>query len=99
MPPAPRCNCYAALRTLFIFELGIRTDHHLVTSGLYTLVRHPSYRCMYAYTVHMGGGVYGARAAARASLGLRTCCGRDLVVIGTHGRRAYRGRLYREVLA
>ncbi|KAJ7662615.1 hypothetical protein DFH06DRAFT_1190478 [Mycena polygramma] len=40
---ALRVYCYAALRSLFTFELGIRTDHHLVTSGVYSVVRHPSY--------------------------------------------------------
>ncbi|KAJ6498483.1 hypothetical protein C8R47DRAFT_1111891 [Mycena vitilis] len=40
---ALRVHCYAALAALFTFELGIRTDHHLITSGVYGFVRHPSY--------------------------------------------------------
>ncbi|KAJ7042343.1 hypothetical protein C8F04DRAFT_1077444 [Mycena alexandri] len=40
---ALRVHCYAALRTLFTFELGIRRDHQLITTGPYATVRHPSY--------------------------------------------------------
>ncbi|KAJ6516950.1 hypothetical protein C8R47DRAFT_1268772 [Mycena vitilis] len=40
---AVRLHCYAALRTLFTFELGIHKDHHLITTGVYGVVRHPSY--------------------------------------------------------
>lgn len=40
---ALRVHCYTALRTLFTFELGIRADHRLITTGLYAVVRHPSY--------------------------------------------------------
>ncbi|KAJ7875644.1 hypothetical protein B0H13DRAFT_2056536 [Mycena leptocephala] len=37
----PPGNCYTTLRTLFTFELGIRADHRLITTGLYAVVRHP----------------------------------------------------------
>ncbi|KAJ7779730.1 hypothetical protein B0H16DRAFT_1499695 [Mycena metata] len=40
---AVRVHCYAALRTLFTFELGIRRDRQLITTGPYAIVRHPSY--------------------------------------------------------
>ncbi|KAJ7495339.1 hypothetical protein FB451DRAFT_365091 [Mycena latifolia] len=38
-----RLYCYRRLRTLFTFELSIRENHHLITTGLYSIVRHPSY--------------------------------------------------------
>ncbi|TFY57156.1 hypothetical protein EVG20_g8652 [Dentipellis fragilis] len=38
-----RLSCYRALGRLFTFELSIRTEHKLVTSGPYSIVRHPSY--------------------------------------------------------
>ncbi|KAF9527272.1 hypothetical protein CPB83DRAFT_768767, partial [Crepidotus variabilis] len=38
-----RFLCYRALGSMFTFELAIRRDHKLVTSGPYSLVRHPGY--------------------------------------------------------
>jgi protein-S-isoprenylcysteine O-methyltransferase Ste14 len=38
-----RFLCYRALGSLFTFELSIRKDHKLITSGPYSIVRHPSY--------------------------------------------------------
>ena len=41
-----RVWCYKALGSLFTFELTIRPDHKLVTSGPYAIVRHPSYTAL-----------------------------------------------------
>ncbi|KAJ7204934.1 hypothetical protein GGX14DRAFT_458971 [Mycena pura] len=38
-----RIHCYRRLRSLFTFELGIHEGHHLITDGVYGIVRHPSY--------------------------------------------------------
>ncbi|KAF9468412.1 hypothetical protein BDZ94DRAFT_1154265, partial [Collybia nuda] len=38
-----RMQCYRAMKRLFTFELSIRGDHKLVTTGPYGVVRHPSY--------------------------------------------------------
>lgn len=38
-----RRHCYRVLGRQFTFELGIRKDHKLVTTGPYAMVRHPSY--------------------------------------------------------
>ncbi|KAH7924997.1 hypothetical protein BV22DRAFT_1012119 [Leucogyrophana mollusca] len=38
-----RSYCYHVLGRLFTFELSIRQQHKLVTSGPYSFVRHPSY--------------------------------------------------------
>ncbi|KAJ7471729.1 hypothetical protein B0H11DRAFT_1699993 [Mycena galericulata] len=38
-----RLYCYHRLRTLFTFQLSIRQNHQLITTGLYSIVRHPSY--------------------------------------------------------
>ncbi|KDQ51233.1 hypothetical protein JAAARDRAFT_62643 [Jaapia argillacea MUCL 33604] len=35
--------CYRTLGRFFTFELNIRPEHRLVTSGPYSVVRHPSY--------------------------------------------------------
>ncbi|EGO28751.1 hypothetical protein SERLADRAFT_359944 [Serpula lacrymans var. lacrymans S7.9] len=38
-----RTRCYRTLGRMFTFELSIRKTHKLVTSGPYSIVRHPSY--------------------------------------------------------
>ncbi|KAI6107124.1 hypothetical protein EDD16DRAFT_1898977 [Pisolithus croceorrhizus] len=38
-----RVACYKALGRFFTYELSIRNQHKLITSGLYAFVRHPSY--------------------------------------------------------
>jgi protein-S-isoprenylcysteine O-methyltransferase Ste14 len=38
-----RLACYRELGQQFTFELSIKKDHRLVTSGPYAFVRHPSY--------------------------------------------------------
>ena len=38
-----RLYCYRVLGQYFTFELSIRNGHKLVTSGPYSVVRHPSY--------------------------------------------------------
>ena len=38
-----RRSCYQTLGRMFTFELCLREDHQLVTSGPYSVVRHPSY--------------------------------------------------------
>ncbi|KAF7303471.1 Protein-S-isoprenylcysteine O-methyltransferase [Mycena indigotica] len=40
---ALRLHCYARLRHFFTFELALHPEQHLVTNGVYGLVRHPSY--------------------------------------------------------
>ncbi|KAF8840672.1 hypothetical protein BDN67DRAFT_628512 [Paxillus ammoniavirescens] len=38
-----RIHCYGTLGSMFTFELSIRKKHKLITSGVYSIVRHPSY--------------------------------------------------------
>lgn len=38
-----RYRCYKALGSMFTYEMSIRKDHVLVTSGPYSFVRHPGY--------------------------------------------------------
>ncbi|KAH6914448.1 hypothetical protein BKA70DRAFT_1421222 [Coprinopsis sp. MPI-PUGE-AT-0042] len=38
-----RYLCYRTLGKQFTFEMSIKKDHHLVTKGPYSVVRHPSY--------------------------------------------------------
>ncbi|PIL33590.1 hypothetical protein GSI_04213 [Ganoderma sinense ZZ0214-1] len=40
---AMRMWCHHALGRLFTWELSVRENHKLITNGLYSLVRHPSY--------------------------------------------------------
>ena len=41
-----RIQCYRALGRHFTFEVSIRKEHQLVTTGPYSIVRHPSYTAM-----------------------------------------------------
>ena len=54
---AIRRSSYHALGHLFTFQLSIRKDHQLVTSGPYAVVRHPSYTgitmCMAGATISL----------------------------------------------
>jgi len=38
-----RLRCYESLGSLFTFDLCIKPEHRLITSGPYSFVRHPSY--------------------------------------------------------
>ncbi|KAF8643381.1 hypothetical protein AX16_009051 [Volvariella volvacea WC 439] len=38
-----RRTCYQIMGKQFTFELGVKHDHKLITSGPYSIVRHPSY--------------------------------------------------------
>ncbi|KAJ8509106.1 hypothetical protein ONZ45_g8690 [Pleurotus djamor] len=40
-----RRHCFAVLGRHFTFDLAIRKNHKLITSGPYSIVRHPSYTC------------------------------------------------------
>ena len=58
-----RLACYNALGRFFTFELALKPDHTLVTSGPYSVVRHPSYAAVLvgvcgATLVHMGPQSY-----------------------------------------
>ena len=38
-----RLSCYGQLGRLFTFEMAVRKDHELITTGPYAYVRHPAY--------------------------------------------------------
>ncbi|KAF8868294.1 hypothetical protein BD779DRAFT_1481920 [Infundibulicybe gibba] len=48
-----RYQCYHTLGKFFIFERSLKSDHSLVTSGPYTILRHPSYLGKILNTVGM----------------------------------------------
>jgi protein-S-isoprenylcysteine O-methyltransferase Ste14 len=71
---ALRWACYKTLGSLFTFELTLREDHRLVTSGPYGFVRHPSYSgvvlgVLGTLLVHFGPGSWWARAGWLATPG------------------------------
>ncbi|OBZ69403.1 hypothetical protein A0H81_10657 [Grifola frondosa] len=47
----PRVTCYRYLGHFFTFELALRADHRLVTSGSYSIVRHSSYSAVLVVAV------------------------------------------------
>lgn len=57
-----RIWCYRTLKNLFTFDVSIRQDHRLVTTGPYSVVRHPSYSGLLA--AYIGTGCwYGIRGS------------------------------------
>jgi len=48
-----RAACYQHLGRYFTFQLAVAEDHRLVTSGPYSIVRHPSYTAIIAGNVGM----------------------------------------------
>ncbi|KAF5338555.1 hypothetical protein D9758_016536 [Tetrapyrgos nigripes] len=45
-----RCRCYQEMGRNFTFEVAFLNNHTLVTTGPYSIVRHPSYSATYFYT-------------------------------------------------
>lgn len=76
-----RRRCYATLGKFFTFDLSIRKDHKLVTSGPYSIVRHPS------YTGVVFVGIGSALFHATAGSWLVECSG--LFPNGAHGKGLY----------
>ena len=57
-----RLWCYRTLKHLFTYEISIRKDHKLVTTGPYSVVRHPGYSGM--LIAHIGAIYwYGTRGS------------------------------------
>ena len=44
-----RATCYRELGRAFTYELAVRKDHRLVTTGPYAVVRHPSYTALFIH--------------------------------------------------
>lgn len=58
-----RRRCYQVLGQSFTFEISVRKNHALITSGPYAFVRHPSYSsgvlCLFgALTCHTSSGAW-----------------------------------------
>lgn len=67
-----RLACYKALGRFFTFELALKPDHTLITSGPYAVVRHPSYAGAFvgmcgATLIHMGPGSYWMESGMRST--------------------------------
>lgn len=78
-----RMWCYRTMKNLFTFDVSIRKDHKLVTTGPYGVVRHPSYSGI--VLVYIGAACwFGSRGSwLRESGVLDTTGGR--VAFGTYG--------------
>lgn len=70
-----RLSCYRTLGRLFTWEITVKDDHKLITTGPYSIVRHPSY----AGNVMIGVGTilchFGAGSWYAAYGGLETTAG------------------------
>ncbi|KAK7462936.1 hypothetical protein VKT23_007517 [Stygiomarasmius scandens] len=78
-----RYACYEYLGRLFTFELSLRDDHHLVTSGPYSIVRHPSYTGFCLGLVGLYAVVFGEGSYVRAGDILQTYLGTVVFCIMT----------------
>jgi protein-S-isoprenylcysteine O-methyltransferase Ste14 len=53
--------CYRALGSYFTFEVAIRPNHKLITTGPYAIVRHPSYVALWFTVLGTIGYIYSSR--------------------------------------
>lgn len=68
-----RIWCYRRLGRLFTYRLSIADDHHLITTGPYAVVRHPSYMSWVVFaagllTVQMSPGSWFAECGPSHSI-------------------------------
>jgi len=68
-----RYRCYRELGILFTFEMSIRKNHRLVTSGPYSIVRHPGYSgvilCIVGIVIwHAGSGSWARESGLLQSI-------------------------------
>lgn len=64
-----RILSYRSLGPFFTFQLSIKKDHKLVTSGLYSIVRHPAYTGSYLHALGLVVGLL-APGSIYSELGL-----------------------------
>ncbi|RDB19865.1 Protein-S-isoprenylcysteine O-methyltransferase B [Hypsizygus marmoreus] len=57
-----RILCYRTLKKFFTFHISLRKDHQLITTGPYSVVRHPSYTALIAVAFGLVGW-YGAEGS------------------------------------
>ncbi|KAF5326287.1 hypothetical protein D9611_000463 [Ephemerocybe angulata] len=77
-----RLRAYRALGAMFTFEMAIKRDHRLVTSGPYAWVRHPGYTGLVCFVVGAGCCHAFEGSYLRESGVLCTPLGRALVLPG-----------------
>ena len=63
--------CYRHLGRYFTFELALRKDHKLITTGPYAVVRHPSYTGSLMYIAGSTLIAFGDKGSLWAQLGQR----------------------------
>jgi len=76
-----RISCYKTLGRFFTFELTLRTNHTLITDGLYSYVRHPSYTGAYMYVLGLLMCEFGSGSWMLECGLLRTNFGMSFVVL------------------
>lgn len=65
-----RLSCYRTMGKMFTFELAIRKEHKLVTSGPYSIVRHPGYTALFMIMCGYSTCMMGAGSWLRECSGL-----------------------------
>ena len=81
-----RLQCYRTLGRFFTFEVSIRKGHQLVTTGPYSIVRHPSYSAVFLMDIGMilwflSGGAWLMESGVLVSLAGRTVVFGIMVVL------------------
>ncbi|EPQ55577.1 hypothetical protein GLOTRDRAFT_105611 [Gloeophyllum trabeum ATCC 11539] len=71
--------CYRTLGRFFTFELSIRKEHQLVTSGPYSVVRHPSYLGSIVACTGIHACLFGRGSLLRESGLLETGMGKAII--------------------
>ncbi|KAF5371772.1 hypothetical protein D9758_003363 [Tetrapyrgos nigripes] len=62
-----RYTCFKYLGRFFTFELAIRENHKLITSGPYSIVRHPAYSAIFFLVLGQYALLFGEGSFLRAS--------------------------------
>ncbi|KAK7453409.1 hypothetical protein VKT23_011674 [Stygiomarasmius scandens] len=88
-----RWYCYRALGKMFTYEVSVQHNHQLITTGPYTVVRHPAYAGVWMiiagiFIWHPSPGSWVAESGVMRTIGGKLCagvCATWLLTLGTGG--------------